>query len=311
MIRYIKHDEIDFKRWDNCIKNSVNSYVYGYSFYLDIVAKDWDALVVDDYVSVFPLPYRKKFGIKYLYQPNFAQQLGLFTTLSLNTNVLEDFLKAIPKEFSFIEINLNKYFSQEISKYTTISRVNIEMDLMKDSTTLEKNYSTNLKRNLKKAQQAELQIANQIRPEDLIQLFRENRGKDLSSYSSEDYANLNRLLYQLLYKNMATIYGLYSNNNTLLASAAFVKTNQRIIFLFSGLKEEGKEISAMPFLIDSVIKKYAGQNLVFDFEGSNDENLARFYLSFGSQKFEYKQLIINNLNPVLKLGFKLYKKFRG
>ena len=84
MLQYLKHGEIDFQRWDDCIDHAINSYVYAYSWYLNIVAGEWDALVEEKdgkYQRVFPLPFRKKAGIKYIYQPPFTQQLGLFSRL--------------------------------------------------------------------------------------------------------------------------------------------------------------------------------------------------------------------------------------
>ena len=44
-IRYVKHNDIDFKKWDKCITKAINGSVYGYSWFLDIVAKEWDALL--------------------------------------------------------------------------------------------------------------------------------------------------------------------------------------------------------------------------------------------------------------------------
>ena len=77
-VHYITYQQIDKSKWDNCIDTAANGLVYGYSFYLDAMAKHWDALVLDDYEAVMPLTWRKKFGIRYLYQPAFTQQLGIF-----------------------------------------------------------------------------------------------------------------------------------------------------------------------------------------------------------------------------------------
>jgi hypothetical protein len=47
-------------------------------WHLDRTAVVWDALVWGDYEFVMPLPVRKKWGIQYVYQPLFCQQLGIF-----------------------------------------------------------------------------------------------------------------------------------------------------------------------------------------------------------------------------------------
>jgi hypothetical protein len=66
MIRYIKHSEIEKNLWDKTVESSVNSIIYGYSWYLDVVSPGWDCLVYGDYDVVFPLTWNKKYGIKYL-----------------------------------------------------------------------------------------------------------------------------------------------------------------------------------------------------------------------------------------------------
>ncbi|MBK8472915.1 MAG: hypothetical protein IPL33_12555 [Sphingobacteriales bacterium] len=54
-IRYVAHADIDRLRWDDAITRAANSLPYAYSWYLDIVAPHWDALVTDDYSAVMPL----------------------------------------------------------------------------------------------------------------------------------------------------------------------------------------------------------------------------------------------------------------
>ena len=55
LIRYVTRAELDVQLWDNCITNASNGLIYAYSFYLDTIAKQWDALVLDDYRMVMPL----------------------------------------------------------------------------------------------------------------------------------------------------------------------------------------------------------------------------------------------------------------
>ena len=73
-----------------------------------------------------------------------------------------------------------------------------------------------------------------------------------------------------------------------------------MIFIFSGANEEAKEKGAMFFLLDSFIKENAQKNITLDFEGSNDENLARFYKGFGSKECVYLHLRRNRLPFFIK-----------
>ncbi|MDP3354122.1 MAG: hypothetical protein Q8S44_10335, partial [Flavobacteriaceae bacterium] len=67
MIYYVKRQNLDIEKYDTCIDRALNSRIYAYSWYLDIVADHWDALILNDYEAVMPLPWRSKYFIKYIY----------------------------------------------------------------------------------------------------------------------------------------------------------------------------------------------------------------------------------------------------
>src|SRR4051812_29985359 len=100
-IRYLEQKDIRKDLWDRCISDSANCLIYGYSNYLDRMTTNWDGLVLGDYEAVMPLPWRKKFGISYLYQPFLTAQLGLFSTQPIDAILLEDFFNAIPAKFRY------------------------------------------------------------------------------------------------------------------------------------------------------------------------------------------------------------------
>ena len=108
-------------------------------------------------------------------------------------------------------------------------------------------------------------------------------------------------MHQAIHRGKAQVINVLNENMELCAGAFFIESNNKVIFLFSGLSEEGKSLNAMPFLIDSFIKQNSGKNITLDFEGSNDVNLARFYKSFGSKECVYPQLKINRLPFPIKL----------
>src|SRR6187401_3064758 len=105
-IKHLQHKEIDKAKWDSCISNALNGLIYGYSFYLDCMARHWDTLVFRDYEAVMPLTWNKKYGFYYLYQPAFTASLGVFGK-NLNKELIDDFIKNIPPKFKLIEISLN------------------------------------------------------------------------------------------------------------------------------------------------------------------------------------------------------------
>lgn len=307
LIRYLKHNEIDIRKWDNCILKSVNGNAYALSWYLDIIHPEWDALVENDYERVMPLTGNKKYGFSYLHQPYFAQQLGVYSTKKLYPGVTEDFLDAIPSHFRFFDINLNSFNKVNEKKYEIIYNRNYVLDLIYNHKKIIEHYSKNTKRNLKKSYANNLVMMKSIKPEEIIRLFRENRGKTLTKWGESHYIQLGRLMYSAIYKGRGLVYGVFDPRNELCAGAFFVKSNNRLIFLFSGANETARETAAMTYLIDGVIREFTPSRLVFDFEGSNNPDLARFYRGFGAKELRYPRLRHNTFKFPVKQLFSLYE----
>lgn len=306
MIRYIKNSDIDTDKWDDCIRQSFNGIIYAYAWYLDIVHENWDALVEEDYERVMPLPVSNKFGVSYIFQPFFIQQLGVFSKPILSPRIVQDFIEKIPTKFKMIDINLNSFNTVDRKLYDTLPNKNFVLDLINKYPTLSKKYATNTKRNLKKSLKNNLSLVKGIKPESLIQLFKDNKGKALGSWGEDEYQRLNRLMYMAIYKGKGLVYGIFGEHNQLCAGAFFLKSHNRLIFLFSATNSLAKETAAMTFLIDSVIQEFSPGKLVLDFEGSNDKNLARFYRGFGAKEVEYLRLRRNTLNLFLNILYKAY-----
>ncbi len=312
MIRYLKHGEIDTDKWDKCVRKSFNSLVYGYSWYLDVVAGEWDGLVEDDYKRVMPVTLRKKAGISYLFQPFFTQQLGIYSIGKLNSEKVDEFISKLPDEFKLIEINLNTFNqpSEKLQKFF-IPMKNYELDLIASHDEIRQNYSKNLRRNIRKAEKAKVQLMQNIRPEEVIRIFRENRGKDIRQLDDEAYRKLKQLVYVMIYRGRAKVWGAFDESNTLLAGAIFFRSKNRWIFIFSGTTSHAREAGAMPYIIDRFILHHASSNSTLDFEGSNDENLARFYQSFGAKQGIYYHYNKNTLPFWINGPVQAIKKLRN
>ena len=76
-IKFIPRKDIDEESWDQLIAESPAETIYPYAWYLDAVSEKWSALVVEDYRFVMPVVWKKKAGMKYIYQPFYTQQLGV------------------------------------------------------------------------------------------------------------------------------------------------------------------------------------------------------------------------------------------
>ena len=302
MIRYLKHNEIDMVKWDNCISHAPNGLIYVLSWYLSINSPGWDALVEDDYINVMPLTKGKKLYFSYLIQPYLSQQLGVFgKTASDNT---ANFLRKIPLKFLLLRLNFNRWNNLTDVKNNCRENTNYELKLSNEYSELAKNYTSNTKVYLKKSNSNELYFATTTNTESFFDFYKKTMAKKIEGISERYYHQLKSLVERSIEYKTGHIFLVTDQSNQWLAAAFFTDWNYRLILLASAANEAGRRNSAMFFLIDRVIRKYSASPYVLDFEGSNIEGIARFFRGFGSEKTIYYSLWVSNL----RLKFLLFLK---
>lgn len=297
-ITYLRQSQIDKVKWDNCIETADNGLIYGYSFYLDTMSKNWDALILNDYEAVMPLSWNKKYGITYLYQPFLTAQLGVFGK-EISEKIVEDFIKSIPSSFRYIDIALNKGNLSGVPTGFFIHRSNYVLELNFSYEYLYQNFKENIQRNIKKAYQQGCKVQKDIDVEEIIELA----VLQMKSHGHESKENIDRFrrLYTDLHKRkMTATYGIVSVNNKLLASCVLFFSHNRAFYILVGNHPDGKSSGASHALIDAFIKDNASKNMVLDFEGSDIPTLAYFYSSFGAEHEIFPALKINRLPFYLK-----------
>lgn len=292
-IQYLTRSQIDTNKWDQCISRAIKGRIYAYAVYLDTMSANWDALVLNDYDAVMPLTWNSKYGIRYLYQPFLAAQLGVFGKADV-----QSFIQAIPSHFRYIDIYLNSANTVAFDKEGVQLRDNYILNLDQSYEKLFAAYRENIRRNIKKAKQAGCIVVKDFDVEDVIRLA--TAQMQLHDKNVEENTGRFRKLYHLLKaENKATTYGI-SLNGTIIASCVFFFSHQRAYYILVGNHPNGKTIGASHALIDAFIADHAGQELLLDFEGSDIRNLAFFYSSFGATQEVYPALKINRLPVYLK-----------
>jgi hypothetical protein len=292
-IKQLPNTQIDKTKWDQCIEMAGNGLIYARSYYLDKMAENWDALVMGDYDIVMPLTWKKKFGIRYLYQPFLTAQLGVFGN-GLTEKIITRFLQSIPSSYRLVEIFLNE--SNNTRFPGTTPRTNFILDLDTNYELIAAGYNENTKRNLKKGQGCV--IGKNIDEERIISLALQQ----MKNYGNDEQANVSRFrsLYPILKTKGEVInYGV-TLEAKLLAAAIFLRDQNRSYYILVGNHPDGKNLGASHLLIDGFIRDHAGQTLLLDFEGSDVPGLASFYKGFGAQKTVYPFLKINRLPFFLK-----------
>lgn len=300
-INFVKNKDIDYLKWDQCIDNSPFGIVYAYTWFLDRICPHWDALIWGDYLYIMPLVNGSKFGIRYIYQPFFTQQLGIFSAFPPEPEIVNQFLNSIPGQFKLTEMKLNLGNRPTTNQFRINSNTTYHLHLNAGSEILRDNYSTNTHRNIQKAAKNKIFIS-QVYDIHLFMKFTQTNLKEKSpEIKPVHYFALQKVISHALVMQLGEIYGAWDASNNLVAAAFFLTTHQQSIYLAASSNAQGIEQSAMFLLIDTFIQNNAEKKLILDFEGSNMAGIARFYAGFGAEPKVYFSVYQNRLPKLLQI----------
>tara|TARA_B100000579_G_scaffold434752_1_gene456338 strand:+ start:3494 stop:4402 length:909 start_codon:yes stop_codon:yes gene_type:complete len=299
-IKYLNNNEINRLKWDSCLEASINRTVYACSWYLDIVSKNWGALVYGDYELIFPIIWKNFLCFKKVYHPLFCQQLGPFSSsekLLNNQQILLDLLNILDERYRQFYFSINSYSCVSFKNIihdnklsiNLLDRVNLELDLSFNYQQLHLNYNTNTKRNLKMGANYDFVIRELKELDVFMRLYKKNIGIK-SNLKFSEYKTIESLITYSIQKKIGNLVGLYDSLGNLLASAFFLSYFDRNILLFN-FSNKSVKVNTMTILIDQYIFDHSSQNIILDFEGSNMLNLKTFYKGFGAVENNYMYMI--------------------
>ncbi len=294
-VHYLTRKQVDEGLWNGCIDKSPNGLIYARTEYLDRLAGKWDALVLGDYDSIMPLTGNKKYGASYLYQPAFCQQLGIIGECGILT--VQDFLGKAMEIFPFAEINLN--YSNEVMGASVHN--NFILDLGSSYEDISDRYSNDLKKNLQRCKQSNLEYRSSENMSDAVSIYQKTYGKRFPHVRDEHYRSLENFCRS--YPKNYLVREVWFEEN-LMSTVLCLSDSKRIYFLMSTTLPDGRNREANHFLIDHLIREYSGKPLLLDFEGSDIPGIAGFYKNFGAVNQPYPGIAWNRL----KWPWSMFKK---
>lgn len=289
----LKSNEIDPKAWDKLVEKCSDSKIFSKYDYLKAVSPDFEAIVQkegNDYKSAFPLTIKSKYGLDYIVQPVFTQQIQI---LSESGPASEDFMEALDKKLkNFISIRFSldeksAYRILKTSSYKSLKRISYVLDLSEDE--FEKGYSKNHKRNIKSANKTNWQLDINNDYESLINEFKRYKGKEIK-LSRNFMDSFKKLVPFFKSEEKIQIFSALDENGSRIASALFAGHKDVMTFLLSYSGGKAKKNGIMHAIINEWLLKHSKGYKLLDFEGGNIPSLARFYSAFGAKKQEFRYL---------------------
>ncbi len=301
-IQIIPSHQINTERWNACLHSAPNGLIYAEKSYLDQMAEQWIGLVLNDYDAIFPLAWKKKWGIRYGYQPAFIQQLGLFGKQEyLNELILKEMMVVAMNEVRFAEITLNHAnMDLAATSLKMNARTNYLLKLDGDTESMRQSLHQDVQEKLRRAAKWELQYEALTNPSEIILAYK-SLYQSKQGLTNSDYLNFEALMQIYQQSDRLVLRCVRANGSgDWLAAVLMVQDGRRLYNLASCLRPEGRKNLANYVLFDQLIQEFAHTGWILDFEGSDIPGIAYFYEQFASNKETYPFMRWNQLPGLLK-----------
>ena len=262
-IRHLTADDLDKQLYNSCVHFATNGSIYGYDWYLNATAKDWDFLVEgdDSWVSVMPLPKQKNWlGRTKLFQPELLPELAVYSVRALSPARIQAFWNAIPDSFRGGELIVEPAsVPADPGRFTVRPAAGTVLMLNQEYEEIIGDFPPSYHEGLIRAQMAELRPAQSFKPERLADFWLKVNGK--TPDNEWKYHAMQRLMYQVLHRSWGGTHAVQDKNGELLAMTFLVYSHGRIFPLFTAESAEGKSVGALAYLWDNVFKTHANKAL--------------------------------------------------
>jgi hypothetical protein len=281
-MRHYQRPDINGDLWDEAVWR-LGGLPYFYSEFLDVVAPKWQALIHEDYSALFPIPVKSFLTMEYAVQPQLTQQLGLLGGNEKDRSYALHWLKESMRRTRICLPDVPTAMAQKYA-FTHQTRKTYRIHFEEDTCHPWEIISKHHQRNILKFQKSGSHIAP-ISHVACIQFFEQNMGKKI---------HVNQKFYHLFLK-LAQIsnapfqvssWGVFQGLE-LIAVMSVLKSSGWHIYWVSASSTEGRKNSAAHGLVYHGLQQAFEARATWDFEGSMEPGLARFYSDFGAKAEEY------------------------
>lgn len=279
--------------------------VFDQDWWLDLTCgKDqWDVILVEkggQIVGALPFYLKRKFPlIKSIEMPPLTQTLGLYIQYphnqsfykrqSFEKDVIEEMINSIPKFSSFqhrINFRLTNWLPFYWNGFEQTSRYSYILDDLEELD-IDGLITSSRKRRIKKAQKLGVEVLSPDNSKvekfiSLVNLTYERRGITLP-YEE----NLIREIYTNGIKLNSVVLYVAEFEDKIIAGGLFLKDKSSIYYLIGGIDHKYGDVGAMDMVLRQGILLAKEEGKIFDFEGSMDESIGRYFRSFGAKPRTY------------------------
>ncbi len=266
--------------YDECIKNSPNGLIYALSWYLNIISPDWEILTTEDHSTVMPLPLTRSLGRKLIRQPDFAWQLGIFSTRVPSPEIIRHFIRSIPHSYRLRKLCLSKLNIVESAATRFLN--SSELDLIQPYKHIRSKYGPSMQKQLRLAKDNSLSFISNISVHDMLMFAYKLDKFHSHRLKPRDISVMRLILSNSIRFRMGRIGAAYDAHNNLCATIVFLTFRGRSSILHAAASNEGLASGAIEFILDRFIESNAEKNLVLCVDNPAERKLMDIMKCCGS-----------------------------
>ena len=261
--------------------------------------KVWDVLFAEDekkkIVGAMPYLIRKRFRMKYILMPPLSQAGGIWVAPEVTGDRWKTAEVCRQFKEQLDQLGLAYYYQQYIPGslcvdamrglgFKTKERITYRVEDLSDIDALINTFSKNQRRQIQKAK--DLQVSRKMEIEEFCRFQ-----SDCLSARSRQCTYTREFLHVLERKarrlKQCEIISIHDEDGTTYAAAFVVWDKRFLYYLVPMYDPRHKDSGASSLLVLEAMKLAREKQVHFDFEGSNDRGIAKFYQQFGSKPISY------------------------
>jgi hypothetical protein len=286
-INHYHNKDIDLEKWDRCIHNAINPAVYPLSWYLHITSPDWEGLISDDYRTILPLPVTRKLGRQMVRQPDLTWQLGVYSTESLNPEIVDNILSHIPSAYKIKSYHLNKFNVTESGKFAYFPLQTTELQLISSYDKIRSGYEPTLPNPVERARINRISVVKGITNHDFINFVYKFDRFNARRPNPTRLIMLRQIVSNAIRYRMGEIFGAYTRENNLCAAIFLIHYKGRSVIQYAAADREGLSAAALYIMIDHVIITHAGKSMILTVDNPFNSSLSGLLKYFGAKSYTF------------------------
>ncbi|MBC7651008.1 MAG: hypothetical protein H7101_04600 [Deinococcales bacterium] len=279
-ITILPSHKIDVTKWDDCVAKAAYQNIFMYTWALNALCDNWDGLIVNDYEAVLPLPWRKKWTLKYMHHVPYLAKLSLMAkeNITVDSQLIATYLR---KRLWFINFDIVNIY---LEKWIVKKRCNYYIPLERTYDNLYNHFTKECQKNIKKSISRGCSLVQATSIEKVVKIYDLAYGNLHEKQTNRNYIKIINFAKYALSIGKASIWEVQNiaNKETLLA-AIVLEDKGRLYYWLAAPTASGRQCRASYFFINELIKMNANSNKILDFEGSDIKEVAHFYQQFAPE----------------------------